>query len=226
MIMNDYGIPDEKLIIFYWGIDINVFKPGEGRGRLRKQLGWNDKKVVIMNRHFEKVYGIEYFLDALPIALKEFPDLRVFLIGDGSLKGNIQKRIYEHNLEPIVYLPGRVSRSEMVEYLQNADLYVSSSLSDGTSVSLLEAMACKLPVLCTDVPANLEWITNGENGLVVSKGNPSALAKGIVRLFDDLQLKEIMGRRNLELATTKGDWQENVSLLEEQCRKLVCMMRR
>ena len=59
----------------------------------------------------------------------------------------------------------------MPAYLNAADIYVSTSLSDGTSLSLLEAMACSLPVVVTDIPANKEWITDGHNGFLCCRKN-------------------------------------------------------
>jgi len=74
------------------------------------------------------------------------------------------------------------SREKLLRYLYAADLYVSSSHSDGTSVSLLEAMAGGLSAVLTDVPSNLEWITNGENGEVVPRSDHDALARAILTM--------------------------------------------
>ena len=222
LIMDEYGIPEEKIFIFYWGVDLNMFYKGTNSGKKRDKMGWSDKKIIIMNRHFEEVYGVTDFVESLPYILEKQEDVRVFLIGDGSLRDKILERIKKHNLHEYVYAPGRVSREEMVEYLNNADLYVSSSLSDGTSVSLLEAMACELPIVCTDIPANREWIKDGYNGYLVPLKNPEKLAERILTVLNDEEQMKIMGRRNLEIVSERGSWKANIDRFDSIIRKACC----
>ena len=100
---------------------------------------------------------------------------------------------------------GRVDREELVNYLNAADIYVSTSYSDGTSLCLLEAMATGLPAVVTDVPANLEWIENGHNGFTANRGNPHKVTDALLKLLEDRSLYEIFGTRNLAIAKEQAD---------------------
>lgn len=109
----------------------------------------------------------------------------------------------------------------MPAYLNASDLYVSSSLSDGTSLSLLEAMACGLPVVVTDVPAILEWVADGENGLVVPRQSIEELAEAIVHLLENEDLAIEMGNKNLVIAKERADWNKNFQKLVQIYEKLL-----
>jgi glycosyltransferase involved in cell wall biosynthesis len=109
----------------------------------------------------------------------------------------------------------------MAMYLNAADIYISTSLSDGTSCSLLEAMACRLPVVVTDLPAIREWVKDDVNGYLVPSENSAALAERIVTLLGNEPLRDQMGTRNLVIAQERADWERNFSILEEIYRGLV-----
>ena len=80
--------------------------------------------------------------------------------------------IHQLGLASFIHAPGRVNNDLLPQYLCLANLYLSSALSDGTSVSLLEAMACGLPVVVTKGYGNLEWVTPQQNGWLVEAGSP------------------------------------------------------
>jgi glycosyltransferase involved in cell wall biosynthesis len=216
------GYPPEKIVVFPRGIDLSLFKPDISlRVTLRKRLGIEGKKVIIMNRSFEPIYGIEYFLKALPMVWAKVPNVYVLQIGSGPLENQLRKSVEELNLEPIVKFMGEVFNEEMPAYLNASDLYVSSSLSDGTSLSLLEAMACGLPVVVTDVPAILEWVVNGENGLVVPRRSIDELAEAIIYLLQNEDIRKKMGERNILIAKERVDWDKNFNKLEQMYKILI-----
>jgi glycosyltransferase involved in cell wall biosynthesis len=216
------GYPAEKIIVFPRGVDLGWFKPSFSlRDVMRRKLGIENKKVIIMNRRFKPVYGIEYFLKALPQVWSKIPDVYVLLLGSGPLENELRKIVEELNLEPIVKFIGEVSYREMPLYLNASDLYVSSSLSDGTSVSLLEAMACGLPVVVTDVPAIMEWVVNGENGIVVPRKSIDELAQAIIYLLQNEDIRKKMGERNILIAKERADWDRNFNKLEQMYKILI-----
>ena len=144
------GCSPEKIVVFPWGIDLGVFKPSNEPSPIRQVLGWDDNEILIMNRWFYPIYGVEYFIDALSVVVQKRPKTRDILIGEGDLETEFKKRVGELGLEEYVYFAGRVAEDQMTAYLNAADVYVTTSLSDGTSCSMLEAMACCLPVVVSD----------------------------------------------------------------------------
>lgn len=214
--------PERKVPTYSFpsGVDLSVFCPVDGGGTKRKELGWSSNRILIMNRNFREVYGIEYFLRALPAIVRRQPETRVVLLGDGPLKGDLQDIVAELGLDEYVHFGGSVPNSEMPRYLNSSDIYVSTSLSDGTSVSLLEAMACALPVVVTDAPSNLEWVENGVNGFIVPRRDSTILAERVCRLLADESLRNRMGNKNLLIARERADWSRSFETLEEIYREL------
>jgi glycosyltransferase involved in cell wall biosynthesis len=140
------------------------------------------------------------------------------------MERDIRMLVHNNQLEDFVVCLGAVPVQDMPLYLNAADIYVSSLLSDGTSMSLLEAMACGLPVVVTDVPAILEWVDNGYNGYVVPRRDSEALAVKILELLRDQPLREKMSERNLSIAREQADWEKNFRKLERMYDMLVAGM--
>jgi len=182
-IMEDYDYPEEKIVVFPWGIELDMFNPKVNGNFIRKALGWEGNIVFIMTRHFLPVYGITYFIKALPHVIHRNPKLRVILIGSGPLELEIKSLIKRNQLEKYIKMVGRTDRERMPQYLNAADVYASSSLSDGTSVSLLEAMACGLPVIVSDLETNREWVKDNYNGFLVPPKNVRILCDKILHLL-------------------------------------------
>jgi glycosyltransferase involved in cell wall biosynthesis len=107
--------------------------------------------------------------------------------------------------------------------LKSADLYVSTSRSDSTSVSLLEAMACGVPPVVTDIEANREWITDGENGLLFPVGDSKTLAEAVIRMLTDETLAAGAREINLRLIREKALWKDNMQKIETEFTRLAAL---
>ena len=103
----------------------------------------------------------------------------------------------------------------MPSFLSEADIYVSTSLHDGTSVSLLEAMAAGVFPIVTDIPANREWITDGENGFLIPKDRETLLASRIIDAIHDKPLLEESQRKNRLAVEEKAFWPRNIRRIKE-----------
>lgn len=206
--------PANKTVVFPWGVDLRKFHPNSDGSETRKKLGWEDKRIIIMTRNLEPKYGIETFLKVLPKVVKEIPDVRILLCGKGPLMDQLIQYVKIHALDKYVLFTGFISNDDLPRYLCAADIYLSTSLTDGTSVSLLEAMACGLPAIVTDNPSIMEWIKDGENGLVVSKNDPIELTEKLIFLLENEALIRRFGERNLQIAKARADWDKNFEKLE------------
>ena len=218
MELADYSM--DKIIVFPWGVDLDQFRPALSRIKLREKLNWKQNKVVITTRSFELIYGTEVFLKAAGIIIKKNPHIRFVMVGDGSLRPQVEDFIARHNLKHAIYLAGRVSHDLLPDYFNEADLYVSSSYSDGTSVSLLEAMACGLPIVVSALPSNQEWVSQGINGWLVPAGDSEALSSAIIEALEHGDEARAMGEANISIARQKADWNKNSELLLEAYERL------
>ena len=202
------GFPEARVVLFPWGIDLDLFSPGPDLN-FRSRRRWEDAFVLLSLRNWEPVYGVDVLVRAFAQAAKKAPELRLVLLGGGSQAGLVQKIIYDSGLQDRVYLGGLVKNTELPEFYRAADLYLSASHSDGSSVSLMEALACARPVLVSDIPGNKEWITPDQEGWYFADGNVEALAEGILKAVYERKNLPDMGAAARRLAEKRADWSKN-----------------
>ncbi|MBI9043067.1 MAG: glycosyltransferase [Anaerolineaceae bacterium] len=207
-----FGMNDEKITLFPWGIDLKRFKPGENK-TLRERNNWQDAFVVLSLRSWEPVYGVDVLVKAFVLAAKEDPTLRLILLGGGSQAGLLRSILKNNHLMDRVHFSGQVNQESLAGYYHASDLYVSASHSDGSSVSLMEALGCGMPVLVSDIPGNKEWISDGKEGWLFPDGNVKLLAEKMLYASanrDQLCDIEINSRN---LAEQRADWDKNSAKL-------------
>lgn len=116
---------------------------------------------------------------------------------------------------PTVRFIGRIPHEKMPSLLAQADIYVSTSLHDGASVSLLEAMGSGAFPVVTDIPSNREWISDGDNGFLVPKEDENLLAKKIVEAIRNHRLLGEASTKNQEIVEQRAYWRENLKKITE-----------
>jgi L-malate glycosyltransferase len=204
------GIPKTRILQFPWGIKHGSFSP-RGPAESRPNLGLSPHAFVfISTRSWEPLYETDVLLRAFHLAFRQNSRLRLLLLGSGSAAGRVRRFIAEHELNQAVITPGPISGMEMPRWFRAANAYISCARSDGTSVSLLEAMATGLPVIVTDIPSNREWITEDENGWLASAGSTEEFAGRLLRAasLPPSDLEAISGR-NQAIVAERADWDKN-----------------
>lgn len=136
------------------------------------------------------VKGVPVLFDALPQVLRDFPDLKVTLIGDGPDRAQLEAMARDL---PQVAFAGYRSQTEVAEMLQQADMLVLPSFAEGVPVVLMEAMAARLPVVTTQVAGIPELVENHISGRLVPPGDADALAQAIALLLADASRRDKMG---------------------------------
>jgi L-malate glycosyltransferase len=197
--------------VFPWGVDLEHFTTGQV-GSLRKQLGWEKNLVFLSNRSMEPVYGVDIVAEAFAQASQKNDALRLFLFGKGSLEISIRAVLKKAQDAGKVYYGGFVSLQELPDIYRSADVYVSASHSDGSSVSLMEALACGKPALLSDISSNQEWIEPEKQGWFFPDGNILALTERMLNLSSETDLTEI-SRNARKLAEARADWSKNFAIL-------------
>jgi glycosyltransferase involved in cell wall biosynthesis len=206
------GLPPDRIVQFPWGVDLASFSPGN------RSTG----QTAISVRSWEPNYGILHLLEGFRLAHRHQPDLRLRLLGDGSLRPEIERYLDRYCLQTAIELVGAVSPEKLPDYLRAADIYVSCAASDGSSISLLEAMAAGLPAIVTDRLSNREWVADGINGRLVPFGDPAAIANAL-RDMAALRPPERLeiARRNRAAVEERANWGRNVRKLlaayEQMC---------
>ncbi|MEA3326253.1 MAG: glycosyltransferase family 4 protein [Chloroflexota bacterium] len=204
-----YGFSPSNMVRFPWGVDLDHFSPQNAQFaglEYRKLLNWEDKFIILCNRTWSPVYGVDILAVAFATAVKESGKLRLLLVGDGP-----QSDVIHQILAPVrahVHFSDWLMRQALLSIYGAADLYVSPSHCDGTSISLLEAMACGRPVLTSDIPGNKEWVIPGEVGDLFRDGDVNSLKDKLLELAEEPELMH-MGKRARRLAEERADWQKN-----------------
>jgi L-malate glycosyltransferase len=218
-IIKDYGTAKDKITVFPWGIDLNLFKKDDKQSNRTKLNLDKDKFIVMFNRHLEPVYGVNDLLEGFRQFANDKDDVLLLMLSEGSERNITVKFIAESKLENKIHLIGRVVNKELPLFLNSSDVYISTSLSDGSSLSLLEAMACGLGIVVTDVPAIREWI-DSSNGLVVNKKNPNEIASALNNYYNNRKLITDHGEENIKIAVQRADWDKNYMILKDIYQKL------
>jgi len=198
-----YGMPDERIITFPWGVDIKQFSPA-----LEKQID-GDTFTLLSTRGWEQVYGVDIIARAFVQAARERSELHLTMLGNGSQAAKLRRLFQKGGVSERVSFPGQVGQSDLPRYYQHADLYVTASHSDGTSISLLEAMACGRPVLVSDIPGNREWVTPGVQGWLFPDGDVDAMACAILHAYDERARLSEMGLAARQFAEQRANWEKN-----------------
>ena len=165
---------------------------------------------MLCNRTWAPVYGVDVLAEGFKQAVQNNPNLRLLLAGDGPDAAKIQAI-----LEPVrekVHYPGRIGLDGLPGIYAAADLFVSPSHCDGSSVSLMEALACGKPVLVSNIPSNREWVTPGEVGDLFWDGDADSLARGLLSMASSPNRMAFRLRARL-LAEERANWDRNVEEL-------------
>ncbi|MBN1147678.1 MAG: glycosyltransferase [Anaerolineales bacterium] len=225
----EYGMQAERIVTYPWGVDLKHFSPAPEEDPCRQ--GTNEATpnpkdpqrpfTLLSTRSWEPIYGVETISRAFAKAARQRPELRLVMLGNGSQASLLRRALASGEVIDAdvlhsrpgesyrVIFPGQVSYTDLPRYYRSADLYLAATLSDGASISLLEAMACGCPALVSDIPGNREWITPGENGWLSPVGDAEALAQAILHAVDQRQRLPEMGHAARRLAEQRADWSKN-----------------
>lgn len=210
------GIMQEKILTFPMGIDKSFLEAG----RNREEKLVSQSHIVLSNRNLLPLYNVSLLIRAIPTVLKEEPHTEFIIAGDGQERETLEQEGRSLNVSSSIDFLGRVPHEKMADLLAQTDIYVSTSLYDGTSVSLLEAMGSGAFPVVTDIPANREWITNGQNGFLVPIDEEKYLANRIIDAIRDPRLLEKGRIENLSIVE-KALWPANIEKIKEVYSKVL-----
>lgn len=207
------GVNPLRLVTLPEGIDGDIFHAPTS---FRPQA-----PIIVSTRNHKPVYDVITLIRAIPIVLRQIPTASFVIMGDGEQRPILESLVFELGLQRNTRFLGHSDWPTLADNLRNAAVYVSTSLSDGTSASLFQAMHCGAFPVVTDIPANREWLTNGENGLLFPKSDSEALAKQILHVLANPDLQRNAVGRNFSLIEDKGiDHNIIVQLIDAYSRLL------
>ena len=211
-----FGMNPEKTVIFPWGTDIEHFHPKEEeRGKKKTNAERGKSLTLFCSRTWESIYGVDVLAKAFVKVAAVNPDLNLILLGSGSQGAKIRQILMSGNAMERVHFGGHVSQADLPRWYHMADIYISPSHVDGSSVTLMEALASGLPCLVSDIPGNKEWIEDGVNGWLFRDGDVDDLAQKILEAIQNRKLFTRIGEAARKTAEQKADWKKNFGKLLE-----------
>ena len=219
--LSNFGINSEKIKTIYFGIDIEKFNLGPENEEIKIKLKIANSPVVLNLRNLEPIYDVETLINAVPLVIKEIPEAKFIIAGKGSQKGKLKKMAEDLKCLENVRFIGWISHDELPKYLKTADIYVSTSLSDSTSVSLLEAMSCGLTPIVTEIGENKKILNNGEYGLLIPIKNSNILAQKIIYLLKNDEVRNKIGRQGREIVEKKYNYYKEMNKMENIYKNLI-----
>ena len=198
------GMTSDAITFLPWGIDLDAFSPfGE-----TATIGDKYDSIVLSLRAHEQLYRVEDIVSAFVLVLQEVPNARLIVGHGGSRTDALREQAHRLGISERVTFIDTVDESALAPLLRAADCYVSASSVDGTSVTLLQAMACETPVVVSATPGNLGWVVEGETGYVFPTGDVDAMAAAIVRALRGSSTALTERARSAVIA--RADWSANI----------------
>ena len=205
--LKDYA---KKTITITPGVDINRFK--------HKIVNSKNKILFVASlRKAEKYKGLEYLLSAVNIIKKNIKDVKLTVVGEGDCMIYYKRLCKNLGIKRNVEFKGSIIGRKLVEHYQKSNVLVLPSLSESFGMVLLEAMACKKPVIGSNVGGIPYVIDNEKNGLLVPPKDPEALAKAIIKILKNSKLAKKMGEESYKKVIKNFTWDKQI----EKTKKII-----
>ena len=208
-----FRISEHKLEVAPWGVDTSIFHPvsDEKQAQLREKLGFSSDPLVLSLRPVRPVYNPLTVAKAIPLILQQVPQAK-FIIRtyayDRPLFDRFQAIVRQNEAEKAIRYVGNLPHDEAIaELYQVADVALSVPFSDGTPLSVLEALACGNALVLSDLPSLHEWVREKKEALFVSTEDVQSLADAVIRLLLDEPLRRRLKENALGMIQKRADSQ-------------------
>ncbi len=193
------GLRAADVEIIHNGVDHDTYKPNES---IR-----SPNPLIACVTRLKKYKGTHLLLRAMPLIRKEIPGIKLIVTGRGDYEPELLRLTRRLGLDDCVEFAGFISNEKKAELCQRAQILVNPSAKEGWGLSVIEANACGTPVVAADVPGLRDAVVDGETGLLYPHSDTDALARAVIRLLKDNELRMRLGKNSLELSQ-KFNWQK------------------
>jgi phosphatidyl-myo-inositol dimannoside synthase len=206
------GGPAERIRLVFNGTDLRRFSPGDNGSRGDR---WFGEHMIFACRQLFPRKGIRFLLEAGAQLKPRFPDLKIVVAGDGFERPALAQLASELGIASDVTFLGWVPNADLPPYYRAAAVSVIPSLEEGFGIPAAEAMGCEVAVVASDAGGLPEVVEDGVTGLIVPRGDSTALAQAIGSLLADPERSRKMGQAGRERALRLFDWDRSAQQFEE-----------
>jgi glycosyltransferase involved in cell wall biosynthesis len=228
VLQKDYGVPAEKITVIPNGTDTEIFKPMDIReAREKLKLNQNYSYVCFVGA-FQAWAGVENIIHSVPLVLRECPDTRFLLVGDGVMKQKNINLAEQNGVSDNIIFTGMVSHQDVPLYISASDVCISpgaensrnSRVGGGSPLKLPEYMACARPVVIGSVVELSKDVIETGSGQAVDMRNKDELARILISLLKDGELRKKMGENGRKAALEKYSWRKVAEQIVEVCQSV------
>ena len=189
--LNDYGVNPSKMTIIHNGVDTDLFHPGDTKHNRVTNIN------LIFAGRLSEVKQIHLLINGMQVLVheKRIKDVKFLVVGQGSLRSNLERLVTDLKLERYISFEGECSEIDKL-LKERADVYVSASRIEGLPRAVLEAMAAGLPVVISDILEHQEIVVDGINGFLFSPGDIYRYVQNIIKLRSSPELRKLIGNNN------------------------------
>lgn len=204
----------KNIIILPNGIDFGKFQ-GFSKQAIRDRLNISSQeKIIVFIGGLRPVKGVIYLIEAFKIISQKVSEAKLFLVGNGAERKNLEEAVAKNGLSGCVRFIGEIPHEKIPEYLAMADMFVLPSLSEGFPLVILEAMASGLPIVASNVRGLPEIVKEGESGFLAEPKNSHQIAEKILLLLENDALRQKISDANQEKSQAY-DWEHVTSEIEK-----------
>lgn len=209
-------IIDKPVSVIPFGIDIQDFSP-----KKVDSLFEPGTFVIGCIKSLESLYKIDVLIRAFALSQQQHPELRLMIIGEGSQESKLKQLCTELKIKDKVVFTGRIPFHEISRYYNMLNIFVNISEYESFGVSVIEAMACALPVIVSNVGGLNEIVENESIGIKVNVNDIEATSNAINQLFSDPQALKKMGEEARKHVVSRYNWESNLQTMIEHYQSLI-----
>jgi glycosyltransferase involved in cell wall biosynthesis len=224
------GASADRVRNVQFGIEMDIFNPQSLTAQqeidLRQHLSIPEKApLVLCPRAINSIYNIDIIFQSVPLVLQRFPQVVFVFINynaDQDYKSSLDSMASDLGIEGNIHWLSPIrERGNLAKLYHLSDVVISVPSSDGTPVSVLEAMACGRPMIVSDLPSLREYIHHGENGWLVPVGEPTVLAQHIIRFLENSDLSSDFGLKASQVVAATNNYDVNMQQMESLYYQLI-----
>lgn len=200
--LSAYGLNPNSITVVENAVDTRFFSPKSSQAKT--------EPYVLFVGILRSGKGVMDILSVAKLVCDKQPNARFLVCGDGPLLKSLRVHVLKMGLQKQIIFLGYVNRNKIIKLYQKATVLFHPSSHEGLSTVVLEAMSCGLPVVANDIPGNRAVISSGINGILVSHKSPEYMADSILKLLNDANLREVIGRAAIATIKDRFSWDQTV----------------
>ena len=225
---NRYNIPPDKIVVIPNGANTELFRPMD-QATVKKERGLSqNNKYVCFVGNLAPWQGVEYLIKAAPMVLEKVPEAKFLIVGDGMMREKLEKMVNKIGSDNKFIFTGVIPYEEVPEFINISDICVCPSpvdsyfqTSGGSSLKIFEYLACGKPVVTGDIRGDRDLVVDSNSGFAVKSEDYEELSKAILKLLEDEELRQQMGRNGREAVVKNYSWKRTAEKVAEVCEEII-----